>query len=375
MSADATLSKPKVLFVSPVPDFKGGAERSLLDLIANPHISAELVVPAEGPLSEHLAVQNIPVHVVDFGAVNDIRRPFNIGKGLMVASAAFKAAGQLKALAKARGADIVHSNGLKAHVLNVLSDRLGGPPSVVHIRDIAYTRPERAVWVMLQKAAGAMVLVSRACWPGSGWPRNLHVVHNGTMVEPDVAPRVATSATVRLGFIGRIHPSKGLSDLLAWSKAALDAGVPLTLTIRGKFAPETPDYEAEVNQQIKALGLENIVSFEGFVADPRLVYENLDIVCVPSSAPDPFPRAVMEAMAHAIPVIARPTGGIPEMLTHNETGFLVDDAEAFVDVAGRLAKDPVLAATIGRRAHEHCAKALTLGRLHDEMKQVYARLL
>jgi glycosyltransferase involved in cell wall biosynthesis len=368
-------AKPKVLFFSPVPDFKGGAERSLLDLIANPGIEAEVAVPALGPISEHLALHNIPTHVIEFGAVSTVRRPLNLTKAGMTLADAFKAANQLKALARARKIDVVHSNGLKAHVINVLANRTGGRPSVVHIRDIAYTRPEKAFWVGLQKVAKAMVLVSRACWPAEGpLPGNVHVIHNGVEVDAEVTPPAPHSAPARLGFIGRIHPSKGLSDLLDWIKAAIDAGQPLTLTVRGKFAPETPDYEGEVTEQIARLGLNAVVTFEGFVADPAKVYENLDLVCVPSSAPDPFPRAVMEAMAKGIPVIARPTGGIPEMVTHGQTGFLVDTAAEFVDVATRLVNDPALSARIGRQAHVHCASALTLDRLHRDMTTLYKTL-
>ena len=51
----APLMKPRVLFLSPVPDFKGGAERSLWDLVANPQIEPLLVVPAEGALSTRTA--------------------------------------------------------------------------------------------------------------------------------------------------------------------------------------------------------------------------------------------------------------------------------------------------------------------------------
>ena len=57
------MSKPVILFVSDVPHFKGGAERSLFDLMANPHIKAELVVPEAdlvvgrvGPVQGDIAV-------------------------------------------------------------------------------------------------------------------------------------------------------------------------------------------------------------------------------------------------------------------------------------------------------------------------------
>ena len=44
------------------------------------------------------------------------------------------------------------------------------------------------------------------------------------------------------------------------------------------------------------------VAFEGFVADPDGVYSGIGVVCVPSTAPDPLPRAVMEAMGRGLVV-------------------------------------------------------------------------
>ncbi len=48
--ATHALEKPKVLFLSPVGFFKGGAERSLQDLLSNPYITPILMAPEDGPI-------------------------------------------------------------------------------------------------------------------------------------------------------------------------------------------------------------------------------------------------------------------------------------------------------------------------------------
>jgi glycosyltransferase involved in cell wall biosynthesis len=147
----------------------------------------------------------------------------------------------------------------------------------------------------------------------------------------------------------------------------------LRLVVRGAFAKETPDYEREIAEQIRALELAGHVAFEGFVADPDGVYADIDVVCVPSTAPDPLPRSVMEAMGRGLVVAAAPCGGIPEMITHGENGFLIENPQDFVATMQRLQSKPQLLREIGRNARDRCVSAFTLQRLHEGVDRVYAR--
>ncbi|MBP0651011.1 hypothetical protein J8J40_28565, partial [Mycobacterium tuberculosis] len=67
----------------------------------------------------------IPCHVLDFGRVNSIHRPFRIGDGLAAGRDLVRAARQLNRIGRAQQAQIVHSNGLKAHAIAVAARRLG----------------------------------------------------------------------------------------------------------------------------------------------------------------------------------------------------------------------------------------------------------
>lgn len=375
----APTSRPRVLFFSPVPDFKGGAERSLLDLVSSPFIEPEIAVPQAGPLSEYFQSRNIPCHVIELGAVGNIRRPFKVAQGVTVQADALRAARQIKLVSDRSRISVIHSNGLKAHMINVIARRIGGPPAVTHIRDIANTGIEGATWRGLQLLSDRMVIVSRACWPGTKLPGNVRVIPNGVSCSPGQGlagykPAPAGGATT-VGFIGRIHPSKGLHCLLDWIKAAVVLGLQVDLVVRGKFAPETPAYEQQIRDQVTKLRLQDRVRLEGFIDDPERVYAGLDIVCVPSIAPDPFPRAVMEAMGRGMVVIAMPSGGIPDLIDHNLNGFLVHDELSFVVTLKRLQHKPALGLDIGRQARAKCLERFTLEKLFATMANVYAEIL
>src|SRR5262249_33563342 len=196
----------------------------------------------------------------------------------------------------------------------------------------------------------------------------------GFQVPAAERPRPRNRGLV-LGLIGRIHPAKGLHVLLSWMAGAEKTSGPLRLIVRGAFARETPEYEREIIAQVEALALAGRVVFEGFVADPDEVYSDIDVVCVPSTTPDPLPRAVMEAMGRGLAVLAAPCGGIPEMIVHGESGFLIRDQRDFAVTIRRLQSEPELLLDIGSRARERCLSMFTLERLHEHVGQFSVRAI
>lgn len=341
-----------------------------MDLMANPDVRPCLAVPAEGPLSRRATELGIPFDVVEFGSVSAIRRPFRLQDGFAAGADFWRAARRLKQVAAERGVALVHSNGLKAHAIAIAARRLGGKPAVIHIRDIANTTIETMTWKAFQAASDRTILVSRACWPRPELPGNTHVVYNGFAV-PDERSPVKAGGDVTVGFAGRIHPAKGLHILIDALALAHRQQPGLRLVVRGSFAEETPAYESEIRNQIAKYGLAEAIAFEGFVSEPVQVYRDIDIMCVPSTTPDPLPRSVMEAMGRGLPVVATRSGGIPEMIVDGESGFLVADAEALAGALIRLAGDPALRARIGEFARQRCLDMFTLATLHRETSRIY----
>jgi glycosyltransferase involved in cell wall biosynthesis len=329
--------RPRVLFVSPVADFKGGAERVLFDVMANPAAMPVLLVPAEGPLSESAHERGIACDVLPLGHVHDVRRPFDFAQVGGAMRDTVRSALSLRRLARARSAILVHSNGLKTHVVACLARLLGGPALIVHLHDIPFTRAEKLVWRLLALCADHVVVVSRACWPWPSLPRNVRVVHNGFRSGEHRPGPSAVGSPIRLGYIGRVTRWKGLDVLLDWLAEARDCAIGCELRVRS--GSSEPDFEAEIWRTMAASNLVDHVHFDGFRSKLPDVYDGLDIVVVPSTMPDPLPRVVMEAWSLGIPVIAYPSGGIPELIVDRKTGYLVTSADGFVNALRELS-DP-----------------------------------
>jgi glycosyltransferase involved in cell wall biosynthesis len=73
-------------------------------------------------------------------------------------------------------------------------------------------------------------------------------------------------------------------------------------------------------------------------------------------------------------VIAKPSGGIPSMIEDRRTGFLVNDAAAFVNVVTKLSLEPDLCAKIGAAAQRHIASEFTLHRFHERCATLYSEV-
>jgi glycosyltransferase involved in cell wall biosynthesis len=366
--------KLKVLYLSPVAYFKGGAERSLFDLLGNPNVEPIVIAPEEGPILERAKKMGLKTYVLDFGRINSIRRPFSFIKGLGALIDLWSAAKMLKNIAYSENIQIMHSNGLKAHFINCLSSFFDNSlKSVVHIRDIPYTRTEFLVWKIIYQLCDVMILVSRACWTGQVLPAKCSIVHNGTALYPHVKSVLENIPPLSLGFVGRIHPAKGLHLLIQWLSVARKEGIDVRLSVRGSFSEDAPLYEAEIKAQIATLG--GVVEFAGFIDSAEDLYKGIDIVVVPSEIPDPLPRSVMEAMARGIPVIGYPAGGIFEMVEDGRTGFLVKNSAEFTTVIRNILTSPDQLKLITEQARRRIEDEFSIDLLHQKVFRIYESIL
>jgi glycosyltransferase involved in cell wall biosynthesis len=134
---------------------------------------------------------------------------------------------------------------------------------------------------------------------------------------PPAAPRPALFPADKkvLLYLGRLHPKKGLVPLLAaWSEARAQ-GPDWLLAIAGW---DQSGHEAELKQQAAALGITDSVRFMGpqFGAAKDACYRACDAFVLPSYS-EGLPMVVLEAWAHAKPVLMTPACNLPEGLSHH----------------------------------------------------------
>ncbi|MEV7631649.1 glycosyltransferase family 4 protein [Microbacterium sp. NPDC089318] len=170
---------------------------------------------------------------------------------------------------------------------------------------------------------------------------------NGVDLEEFTSAETASAAdasTARLaligkvpvvGFVGRVHPDKGLDTLVAASALLSARAVPHQLLIVG--GADHPLAEAILGR----LGsLEANVVLTGAVADARPFYRIMDVHCLPTLR-EGFPNAILEAAASGVASVTTKVTGAMDAVMPGETGFLVEaqNGEALADALQEALSD------------------------------------
>ncbi len=365
--------KKKILFISDVPDFKGGAEKSLFDLMLNPHIEPILIVPSYHEIAIAANEKSIQTYIVDFGKVLTVRRPFKLLDIPRTFISAVKAAAAINKIAKEHDVTCMHSNGLKAHGIGAIARIMGGKPLISHIRSIPYTPIEKIFWQAIRLISAKLILVSRPCWHGNNLPKNIKVIFNGINLPKTNFSHTPGKPFI-IGFAGRLQFTKGVDTLIEWFTYSYKNGLDIKLLIKGEAAPDEQEYKNKLEQMVIDNNLSEVCIFLGKIKKIEDIYNNIDINVVSSIVPDPLPRSVMEACAFGIPVIRYPSGGIPYMIEDKKSGFLVKNKEEFFTIVKELINHPTLYQTTSNEAIKRAKECFPLDRLHQLVNDAYNSL-
>src|SRR5262249_47258014 len=133
----------------------------------------------------------------------------------------------------------------------------------------------------------------------------------------------------------------------------------------------------ELKGLARSLGIADVVRFDGFRSDIPAVLDALDIFVMPSTLPDPFPTAMLEAMAARKPVVANAHGGSVAMIVHEATGVLAPPAqpEAMAHAVRRLLDDPAERQRFGAQARERLVSQFTLDAYVRNWTELYSSVL
>ena len=192
-------------------------------------------------------------------------------------------------------------------------------------------------------------------------------------------PGVETGAQWRFVQACRLIPKKGLRTALR-AFALFRARFPQArFTVAGDGPMKT-----EIEKLANELGIADAVEMRGFLAQKELreLYRSAHIFLHPSELTadqnqEGVPNSMLEAMSTGLPVLATLHGGIPEAVTHRETGLLVPerDHEALFRAMCEMAASPDMLRAMSRAASEsvgaefeHAKQIANLESFYDEAR-------
>ena len=328
------MTTPRTLFLTH-SGVLGGAERSLLELVAAWPAEHRLMVLAEGTTASAARARGLAVSVEPLGALGAVRRESG-APGLGALADVARLASKVSAAAKAM--DLIHANSQKAFVVAAAAGLLARRPVVWHLRDILTTAHFSATniraAVMLANARAAAVIANSAATAAAfvdagGNAALVHVVHNGldAVRFDDVSDAAASAARLALhasnacvlAVCARLAPWKGQHVVIAALERLPDAHA----WIIGAALFGEDAYAAGLRSQAESLGVSDRVRFLGEREDVPTLLRASDMVVHAAVDAEPFGRVVVEGMLARRPVIATDAGGVREIIRNGATGWLV----------------------------------------------------
>jgi glycosyltransferase involved in cell wall biosynthesis len=290
--------------------------------------------------------------------------------------------------------DIVHTHSSKAGILGRLAAKIAGVPYIVHTphghvfyghfgilaskiflwverifskftdRMVALTDGERNDYIKLSVCPPQRVFKIH-----SGVDLEQFMQPNGNRVEKKRSLGLDQNGTV-IGFVGWLLPIKGPAYLLKAMAHIWPEHPAASLVMVGKG-----ELDVDLRTQALKMNANGKVKFLGWREDVHEIIPIFDLLVLPSLN-EGMGRVLVEAMAAGKPVVASEVGGIPDLVKHGETGYLVRPADerALANGIKKLLNDPERAQQMGQRGKEYC-RQFSLEAMIAKLDDLYSDLI
>jgi len=348
-----TTAPIRVALLATITDY-GGIEKVLLNMLQHMDGSVELrpILFSRADLKEaaffdQLEALRIP-HVRFVNTRK--RRYFNVVKNMRDALA----------ILRDERVDVVHCHGYRADLLGLIAAARYRLPVVSTCHGFIATdrnlqfNVRADFWAL--KRFDRVIAVSdsiRAILVEQGIDAKRVAVITNAVSLPDLEQQLASRKAVRaalqlrgddvlFGYVGRLAEEKGVDQLVKAARQMAGGTTRFRVVVLGD-GPRRPSLE----QLIREANLGGVVTLLGFDKDPARWYSAMDAFVLPSLQ-EGTPMALLEAMAHRVPVIASAVGGVPAIITHDLNGLLVPpgDSQELMLAMQRLAASSALRATL-----------------------------
>lgn len=316
----------------------GGAQFILLDLAREARIAGYQVIVVcfrDGPIGDTLRREGFTVHVLG-ERIFDIPAAINLIK-----------------LINSFKPDIIHSHLFRATMWARAVSLIAGKARLITSIHGSETDIFHNIEKLMSRLSDFLIFPSAYL---SNWYTK-HVRHlkagESAIVYPGVNIRPAATAQhqpgkVCIGTLSRLHRVKGIDRLIYACGELRKQNIPFKLVIGGNGRQKS-----ELTELAKQTGIEAHCSFVGEICDRDAFLKDLDIFVAPSRQ-EAFGIHICEAMERGLPIIGAGVGGIPELISHNESGliFAPESKTELVDALKKMINDDNFRKTSGAESRK-----------------------
>jgi glycosyltransferase involved in cell wall biosynthesis len=412
---NASASALRVLVINPISEL-GGAERVLLDFIAStriasPGISFHVLTFADGALRQEVerlgasaSVLTLPGRLAglgDSGLLATKRRTRNFRLLAALLRSLPAVIGFVRSLRQEilkHSPDIVHSNGIKAHLLSTLATPRH-TPLVWHIHDFLSERPLAGRLLRLGARARTTAVATseavakdtRGILPSLPVVTILNAVDveefspgagDGSWLDTLSGLPSAPLGTLRIGLVATYAKWKGQAvfmqaaklvrmQLPAQSLRFYLVGGPLYATHASQFSTD------ELRALISQLSLEASAGLIPFQRRLPAVFRSLDVVVHASTRPEPFGRSIVEAMACGRAVVVASAGAVTEIVEPGVTGLMHQpgDVTGLAHAISTLVQSEAVRSQLSVQARRAAVSKFSRDRIGPALLTLYRSLL
>ena len=293
--------------------------------------------------------------------------------------------------------DLIHANSIRAGLVMAVATVGLRMPIVWHAHDLLPRHPLSTAirWFALASGRNRIIGVSEAvsnCFRGSllrWFPRRAPVttIHNAVDPErfqPDPKNRSELRRTLGikenqllLGTVGQLTSRKGQLELIeAFIEVARELPDAVLLIVGEPIFNRDDEYAASLVRAARASHAADQIRFLGPREDVPALMRAFDLLIV-NSRREPFGLTIVEAMLSATPVLAAAVDGIPEIVRHGESGWLIEsgDRRSLAEAMLMLCQNQDLRRKLIENGRRDAIARFSIERFLNEMKSFYRVIL
>jgi len=200
----------------------------------------------------------------------------------------------------------------------------------------------------------------------------IEVVENGINLDqfPGNRHRSLGAPPHQILFLGRLGRRKGIYDIIEAASFLIRGSYKFTVAGDGEIE--------EVRRLVSNKGLEGVFDVPGWLMgkEKAQLLEQADLFLLPSYH-EGLPISILEAMASYLPVIATPVGGIPQLVKHNENGYLVPagDHKALANAIEKIFSDPERWERFSKRSRQIVEEQFSMTRVKNDLSRLCQELI